>query len=145
MLDENTDSSDYKPAVRSRAISRSNLATFLKSPELIKQFEDLTSDVATVLPVAVGETAQMVSDAAEVAILAMTAAAAAKSQADRLAGLVEELSLLARTQRTPNSEIARLQQRIEVMEMALLALQRGSNIDALRKQIDDLQTIVLGA
>lgn len=42
-----------RPIVKTRRLTRDKLSTFLKSLEMIKAFENLTSDVGTTLPDAI--------------------------------------------------------------------------------------------
>lgn len=44
-----------RPAVKTRGLTRDKLATFLKSHELIKAFEDLSQDVSEVIPDAIAQ------------------------------------------------------------------------------------------
>ena len=44
-----------RPIVKTRRITRDKLAQFLPSHELIKAFEDMSSDVSTTIPDAIAE------------------------------------------------------------------------------------------
>jgi hypothetical protein len=132
------------PVMRARTVSRANLATFLKNPELIKAFEALVSDVVTALPDAVNTFADVANDAYASALLAMGAAAAARAETARLGQVLAQVETVLMLQRDRGAEIALLRQRFDALEVLIQTLQHP-NLDTLRAQIEELKSIVLGA
>jgi HPt (histidine-containing phosphotransfer) domain-containing protein len=73
--------------VRTRRITRDKLAQFLPSHELIKAFESFTDDIISTLPTAIGENADAINDAQQMADSALALAAAAMGMANLAAQL----------------------------------------------------------
>jgi len=77
--------------VLTRKITRNKLAEFLDNHELIKAFENLTQDVGTTLPDAIGTNTDAIAESQATADTALAASVAARAIADYVGALVEAL------------------------------------------------------
>jgi polyhydroxyalkanoate synthesis regulator phasin len=114
---------------------RNVLAKFLPQ-RYIPAFEQLNTSVDTDLPNATAA-AQLTADEARIL------AAIARTNSDVLRPLLEALTSRVLTERDSRAQIAALGRRIADLEMQVMALRRGSDIDQLRRQIADLQSYQL--
>lgn len=80
-----------RPAVTSQPITRDKLATFLKSHELIKAFENMLKDIRQVLPDSIEQNSGTIDDLAIAADAAGTTANMALSIAEFVAQAVQQL------------------------------------------------------
>lgn len=160
-------SENFEDNMRPVRLSRADLQQFLKDPKVIKQFENLVYNLQNLVPPAIDEGNAIALDAQTSAAFAQEAANTARGLSDKLTMITRDLVALQGVQRAPGGDIQRLVQRVEAMESTLLALTRANctfqlaqrvaylegmlltltrnNTDALRKQIDELRSLVLGA
>ena len=129
--------------VRSRRLTRDELATVFKTPRLIKAFEDLYEDMISTIPDAIESTDGTTEDATAAAFLAHGAAQAAQTAATRLEQLIGDLRALVLTARDESVRLQRIEKRLDDIETRIL-LQRPPTND-LQRQIDDLRTLILGS
>ena len=134
-------------------IDRAQLAQVFKDHQTLRAFEQALEDVSTTIP-------NNISDMQALATDASLSAASAKSGVARLDALITALEAFVNTQRTASATINRLEARIADLETQLMgmrsirievqqqietqftALSRSINMDGLRRQIDDIQTLV---
>jgi polyhydroxyalkanoate synthesis regulator phasin len=114
-------------------LDRHTLSQFLPNPRAIAAYEEMTRAVDETLPEATAE-AQTTADQAQLM------ATMARSNADMLRQLLNELTARVLADRDSRSQIAALQRRIADLESQVMALRRGSDIDQMRRQIADLQS-----
>ncbi len=135
----------YIPGMRRVRTNRSELATFLPTPRLIKAFEDLTMNVQEAIPDAIEAGDQVSVNALQGSSLAQSRAESAQSAVDQLAPEVKALKTLVAVDRGQASEIARLTRRLEQMETMVLALARANTENQrLQSRIANLEALVLG-
>lgn len=101
--------------VKSRKLTRQQLATFLKNPHLIKAFEDLQEDVIVTIPDSISSGSVYTSGATELATLAAQSAAIALSAANRATQLAGELQALIASARSPGN-LAEIERRLSELE-----------------------------
>lgn len=123
--------------IRSRPIARAALAEVFKSREMIAVIENLSQDVRETLPVAADAAQATANDARDRAI-------AAQDDADRIDILLATLDAFVQMQRSERATIDTLRRRVEELELRLLAADRRHDTDGLRKQLEELRSIVLG-
>jgi hypothetical protein len=111
-----------RPVVRTKPVSRDKLAQFLPSQELIVAFENLAADVGLTLPDATVVNADLLSQVVTQAQVATDIAAGARSGVDRLANALMALATALQTQRSERAAIS-----------------------DLRRQVDEIRTILLGS
>jgi polyhydroxyalkanoate synthesis regulator phasin len=112
---------------------RDVLAKFLPQRH-IPAFEKLNTAVDVDLPDA---TAAAQATADEARLLALIA----RANSDVLRPALAALEAAALTQRSDRALIASLERRVADLEARLLALQRNSDVDQLRRQLADLQAL----
>lgn len=116
-------------------LDRQILASITKNHQAIVALERVFEDVGTTIP-------DNVSDAQALALDASLSAASAKSGVARLDTLTAALEAFVNTQRAASATISRLEARIADLEVQLTALRRSIDADGLRRQINDIQTLV---
>lgn len=116
-------------------LDRQMLASITKNHQAIVALERVFEDIGTTLP-------DNISDAQVLAIDASLSAASAQAGVARLDALTASLNAFINTQRTAGATISRLEARIADLEKQLAALSRSVNVDGLRRQINDIQTLV---
>lgn len=134
-----------RPAVKTRKLTREKLASFLKSHELIKAFENLAQDVAETLPDAVEDSNANNDQARDTAAMALAAAAAARAAGDRLLLLLGELESHINAQHDRGAQVADVRRRLDELDTRVQALERRAPAEDLRRQIDELRTLILGS
>ena len=116
-------------------IDRAQLAQVFKDHQTLRAFEQTLEDVSTTIP-------GNISDMQALALDASLSAASAKAGVSRLDALITALDALVNTQRTASATINRLETRIADLEKHITALSRSTDVDGLRRQIDDIRTLV---
>lgn len=124
--------------VKTRQINRQKLAQVFKDPELMKTFENVLLDVSTTIPESSTSAQLTANDARARAINA-------QSDVDQLEVLVATIEAFIYAQRNDRATISALQNRVDFLETQVNALIRRTDIDTLRRQINDLQSLLLAS
>jgi polyhydroxyalkanoate synthesis regulator phasin len=107
---------------------------FPRNPKAMADFEKLNRAVDVTLPEAAAN-AQTAADEARLL------ASLERSSVDAIKPLLETLNTHLQTARSDRATIAALERRVADLETRLLALQRNSDIDQLRRQLNDIQSL----
>lgn len=114
-------------------LDRRTLSQFLPNQEAVRAFEKALRDVSETLPAA---TASAQSTADEALIMV-----GAKASSEALRLLLDMVSAYVLAQRTDRALIGALERRVAELESELHALPRRGDIDQLRRQFDELQSL----
>lgn len=140
------DDSEMLPNMRRVKVNRTELASFLPTPRLIKAFEDLTANVQQAIPDAIKTGDNTAVNALLGASLALGRGESARSSSDRLVPAVQALESRGATDRLLSGELARLARRLDQVEALVQALTRAnSEIQRLQSRIAQLEALVIGA
>lgn len=126
--------------IQPRQLTRDQLATFLKSPELIRAFERYIDAISTGVPDALSQTQA-------IAVMAQDGASSARGAARRAeSAAMESLVLQSQeTARAVRSMADRLERAAAEQQALLLTLRtQASTIHQLQRQVEDLRALTLG-
>lgn len=130
--------------LRSRKLTRDELARVFKTPRMIKAFEDLYQDLIETLPDAIEGSDGAAEEALSAALLAHGTAAAAQGAADQLHQLIAQIEAILLTARDESARLQRIEQRLNEIE-SQLRTQPAPNTTNLQRQIDELRVLTLGS
>ena len=105
--------------VRTRALTRDQIAEFIRTPRGIRAFEDLTADAAKTLPAAAQQAQETADAAQQVAGYAQAAALAAADAVDRLDRAMQMLQV-------QSGEIAALREDLAAATRRIDGLAQGT-------------------